>query len=220
MSFPSFTTRYRFIYALSLLQVVAGVATVCLYGLVGGVAKTIIQLTPPAYALGTAVLMRRMLPYTTRKTDTPSNLSRVDVHYYNLIFTCFMWALCFVNTRDFDLYGLPKYEASSKALALCAQSAPSTMDSWKCIPPGMDAVLPIAIVVALFSTCRALKRRAVALYGTELVAAPPLESSDQSSNSTAETKLIPAWMAVQIADVAREGPEARDSVMLLPVSKY
>ncbi|KAJ7181263.1 hypothetical protein C8R46DRAFT_1071797, partial [Mycena filopes] len=220
MSFPSFTTRYRFVYALSLLQVVAGVATVWLYGLVGGVAAAIIQLTPPAYALGTAVLIHRMLPYTTRKTDTPTNLSRVDVHYHNLIFTCFMWVLCFVNTRDFDFYGLPKYEASSKALALCAQSA-SSIDSWKCIPPGMDAVLPIAIVVALFSTCRALKRRATALYGTEfkLVAAPPLESSDQSSDSTAETKLIPAWMAVQVADVAREGPEARDSVMLLPVSK-
>ncbi|KAJ7166967.1 hypothetical protein C8R46DRAFT_1351168 [Mycena filopes] len=242
MSFPSFTTRYRFIYALSLLQVVAGFATVWLYGLVGGVAATIIQLSPPVYALCTVAMIHRMLPYTTRRTDPATTFSRVDMHYYNLIYTLFMWGLCrelftfflqsilspaaihpsqpslrplVVNTRN--LYGLPKYEPASKALALCTQSAPSMdSDSWKCVPVGMDAVLPIAIVVAVFSTCRTLKHHAIAFYGTELVAAPPLESA---SDSTAEAKPIPAWMAVQVADVAREGGEARDSVVLLPMFK-
>ncbi|KAJ7181270.1 hypothetical protein C8R46DRAFT_1071808 [Mycena filopes] len=216
MSFPSLTTRYLFIYALSLLQVVAGFATVWLYGLVGGVASTIIQLSPPVYALCTAAMIHRMLPYTTRKTDPATTFSRVDMHYYHLIYTLFMWGLCLVNTRN--IYGLPKYEPASQALALCIQSAPSMdSDSWKCVPVGLDAVLPLAIVAAVFSTCRTLKHRAVALYGTELVPAPPLDSSDCTAETQA--KLIPAWMAVQVADVAREGGEARDCVMVLPVSK-
>ncbi|KAJ7769442.1 hypothetical protein B0H16DRAFT_1517851 [Mycena metata] len=84
MSLIFFTTRYRLIYALSLLQVVFGVSLACIYGAAEGVASMILLLTAPIYGAFTTALIRRMLPYTL-KVDPTNRLSRVDIHHTGLI---------------------------------------------------------------------------------------------------------------------------------------
>jgi len=200
MFFTSFTAYYRLVYALSLLQIASSVATLALYGADGYVVFTVV--TPTAYAFCTAVMMHRMLSYA-RRPDPNHPHSRVKGQYYMLIYTVGMWVLCILVLFYYTTY---RSALLSTALAICAPW--KFFANMKCVPLGMDTVLPFAILTTVHSASRALRRQAVELHGMDIVVAPLVPVAQSASESAAAAtdpkKFIPAWMAPHVADLARD----------------
>ncbi|KAF7363051.1 hypothetical protein MVEN_00656900 [Mycena venus] len=188
MFLTSFIARYRFVYALCLLQIVSGVATLALYGADGSVASKVIQVAPTVYALITALKIHRMLSYAHR-ADPSQPLSRVEGQYLLLIYMVGMWVLCILVSF------WPQYRRFSTMLASClSTNFPANL---KCVSLATDIVFPFSILGAVYSALRALQRRAVELHGADMVAIPV----ECSLSVTYPQNLIEAWMLPHVADL-------------------
>ncbi|KAJ6520973.1 hypothetical protein DFH09DRAFT_1331463 [Mycena vulgaris] len=200
MSFSSVTNAYRLVVSLSLLQITSGVTTISLYGSDGTVSDKVVQLAPAVYAALTILMIYHMLRYT-RRADT-NILSRAEGQYYFLIFLVAVWGLSAICAWANLVLSEPR-----------AACIPAAFVSARCLSIGADAVLPPAIIFArcvpshlspcdsadqfhgtVYSASRALRRCAVAMYGTEMV---------QPLAAVAPAPLIPAWMAPHVSDLRR-----------------
>ncbi|KAJ6521000.1 hypothetical protein DFH09DRAFT_1193417 [Mycena vulgaris] len=70
---------------------------------------------------------------------------------------------------------------------------PAEATSARCASIGADTVLPPGIIVAVYSALQALRRRAVAMHGTQMV--PTLQPP---------ATLIPAWMVPHVSELRQE----------------
>ncbi|KAJ6554641.1 hypothetical protein B0H19DRAFT_1072002 [Mycena capillaripes] len=124
--------------------------------------------------------------YPTRHVDPSNPYSRIDMQYNFLVYLIGMWVLCAVGWFHTAIQS----ELLSAVLASCASTDSLYMDP-KCIPLGMDLVLPFLIIVALRSSMNALHRCAVSVHGTGIVqfpdeVAPHLYAADLKENSDSE----------------------------------
>ncbi|KAJ7893298.1 hypothetical protein B0H14DRAFT_2684617 [Mycena olivaceomarginata] len=193
MLFTSFIARYRLVYALCLLQIVSGVATLALYGADGNVASKIIQVAPTFYAFLTAWMMHLMLSYA-RRADPSDYRPRVEGQYRLLICTVGVWMYCILVS----FWILPQSTRLSTALVSCPPTDfPANL---KCVPLATDIILPFSILGAAYSALRALRRRAVELHGTEMVTIPV----GCSLWVPPPQNLVAAWMLPHVADLTRD----------------
>ncbi|KAJ6554642.1 hypothetical protein B0H19DRAFT_1377452 [Mycena capillaripes] len=190
----SFIAKYRQAYVLSILQLASSVSTLVLYGLDEDVWSRVFQLLLIIYALCTILILHRMCVSTlscmrranlscrlayTRCADPTQSFSRVDTHHSSLIFV-FWLSLNSINA--WLLITAPTGRLST-VRAFCASSSFTPI----CIPLMMDFVLPVLIMIPVYSAWRALRRRAAEVYGTHPVAVISRDSCRETS--------VPAWLA-------------------------
>ncbi|KAJ7152058.1 hypothetical protein C8R46DRAFT_1228915 [Mycena filopes] len=210
----TFTSRYHFIYALSLLQAGIGMATFWAADVSEQLTLAIsVHLVLVISGLLGALVMHRRLVTSLLSTESDSlssriRFSRVDTQYTDLVILSFLgFASVFIITSNYELY-LPGVGFCTSASQAITQPA--------CIPLAMDILLPSTIAVTTFFAARVLRRRAITLYGTDLVAVPHMMSFATAlygvSGSTAKA---PTWLVAQVAHVLREGDEI-DSQLSLP----
>ncbi|KAJ7036795.1 hypothetical protein C8F04DRAFT_1094426, partial [Mycena alexandri] len=168
MSPTSLANRYRLIYALCLLQIIVTVATIPVYPLTDALARLLLLSLATHASFTVGIMHARILPFT-QKSDPNARSSHVDRQYRWLQAMVCVWAVClgcFYAVKD-----VPDFEPLTTAFMSCA-STPCSFLGWKCILLGLDVVIPIGLTVAFFFASLGLKHCAIALYGTEIVAAP------------------------------------------------
>ncbi|KAJ7020078.1 hypothetical protein C8F04DRAFT_1197041 [Mycena alexandri] len=234
MSLISFTTRYRLIYTLSLLQVVIGVSMI--YGAEGGIGHIYPPLgcsssfsllsgqcdTPaPSYILrsiygrdnASDVRIRLSgLPPTNNHSSAkrlPYTLKVDPTNRFSRVDTHHTSLIVVIIFCGGCLMAINNSFQVSKAFTSCA-STPLSFMELECIPLGMHVALPLGILVTVCPAYRALRRRATTLYGSELVPAPQFGSS-----APTEARFIPAWKAAHVADVVREADVEEAALKLL-----
>ncbi|KAJ6568761.1 hypothetical protein B0H19DRAFT_1133907 [Mycena capillaripes] len=198
MSSTSFHTRYRLISALSVLLIASNVSTLMHYGAEGNILIKLNHIAPPGFAVITSIAMSRML--STPHSDPEKSTRRLPSTYNKLMCLLLMWVTLCTSALRFPSRHRPLAPRLSRARAACV-SSPFRM---KCIPLGVDVVLLFSIIIALYSTSRAFRRRVSELYSTRLSflnAAVVGETNTIDDASTAATtaiakpEFLPAWMA-------------------------
>ncbi|KAJ6630085.1 hypothetical protein B0H10DRAFT_1984913 [Mycena sp. CBHHK59/15] len=194
---PTFLVNaYRLLSVLCLLQIGSGLAAILIYGIDGIVASQYLQITPILFGILTLERIYRLLPYT-RRTDT-TIFSRVHMHYALFVFNPVLWVVCALALQVVESRILPASIAACRANRFMAA---------KCIPVGMNLVLPYALIVTQFSVSQVLRRRARAIHGAEMVPMPqpvprPWLYSDQ---------VVPAWMTPHVAEFDEVSLEEGDN---------
>ncbi|KAJ7032613.1 hypothetical protein C8F04DRAFT_554374 [Mycena alexandri] len=131
-------------------------------------------------------LTHTSLQYISR-TDT-SVLSRVNTHYALLLNYA---AIC----SPVSIMAL--YMVERKVIPAASVTCRATMfTSWQCIPLGINFVFPYVLAVTAFSASQFLRRRALAIHGSALVAVPPPVPRPWLWLD----KDVPAWRAPHLAE--------------------
>ncbi|KAK7039814.1 hypothetical protein R3P38DRAFT_2902061 [Favolaschia claudopus] len=197
-----FTSAYRLVYALSLIQIIASLARVALYGVEDKWILNLYQVILPLYASGIAVSMHRMLRCT--RSPVPDNDSRkclnsVAGQYGNLVFMLPFWALAIGLECTYIYRSL----LASTTIANCVAPLWRSPDvfflkhvQFGCLAIYPHLVLPLPILASLYNALRALRRRAIEVHGTDPVPDPEFTSTNPNV-----VKYIPAWMACQAKDL-------------------
>ncbi|KAJ7100317.1 hypothetical protein C8R43DRAFT_964096 [Mycena crocata] len=196
MSSSSVSNTYRLVLGLSLLQLVSGLATICVHGWEEelsdslSVTAKIFQLTPATYSALTAFSMYRMM--SAIHYPASNHFSRVSDQNHFLLYLLFLWSLCVAAVR-FITHSDRLSVIESNCLADAFLRA-------TCAPIAMDIVLPYAIIIAVYSASQALRRCALAAYGTELVLMPqgPVLSANEGDSPTFK---VPAWKTPHVAEL-------------------
>ncbi|KAJ6582725.1 hypothetical protein DFH09DRAFT_1145780 [Mycena vulgaris] len=191
---------HRLAWVLSLLYIVFGLTAIYMYGFEDGVGTFHSPSRPLSiFCIGWAIItlgmLSKLVPYTTRIDETVP-FSRVGKHHTIIGFLLGSWSLPALRI----FLDLAEHHSSilvSKCLA-------DRFLTPKCIPIGMDVVLPIAIVVTLTCASRSMYYRAVSRYGTENVPLPahmPHPANFFPFQTYPPGSELPAWMLAHIAEI-------------------
>ncbi|KAJ7815305.1 hypothetical protein B0H14DRAFT_2713723 [Mycena olivaceomarginata] len=175
----------RVVYTLSIVQLACNVATLILFSPEGDgdVLAVALLCGLILFSFFTAVTMHRMLSFA-RSSGSDNSLSRVGGQYYVLLAQIPMWMVYILLW--FSVTSSPSVLSISRTSCATARF----LKHIECIPLGIEIVLAGIIPIASYFAARALRRRAVELHGTEMVA-----------ESVFGRKYIPAWMAPHVADL-------------------
>ncbi|KAJ6543939.1 hypothetical protein B0H19DRAFT_291357 [Mycena capillaripes] len=154
----------------------------------------------------TVGLLLKLIPYTTR-VDTTNPLSRVGKHFVYVGFASAVWLSPALLT-PFGIVG------SSKPTTV--QCLADRFLSPRCIPLGLNAILPFAILGTLLAASYTMHERAIALHGEESI---PLPAGIEHPANFWRKRYppgheLPLWMLAHMADVEL-GEEAKTPVELV-----
>ncbi|KAJ6626627.1 hypothetical protein B0H10DRAFT_1997914 [Mycena sp. CBHHK59/15] len=151
------------------------------------------------YAVFTFIAMLLLIPHTTRASADRA-LSRVGIHFQlvNFLFVSWILSMVVVPLRHPD-----RWSAFMSAISACGVDRFLAL---RCIPIGLDVVLPLAILATLICASWTVYHRAVALHGEQvsLEIAPLSTSRGRFLSASHAPPAWPAWMRAHVADIERE----------------
>ncbi|KAJ6568763.1 hypothetical protein B0H19DRAFT_1256481 [Mycena capillaripes] len=192
----SFHTRYRLISALSVLLIGSNIATLMLLYFHPVFGK-VNQIAPLVFALIAFAIVSRML--STPRSDPKLSTRRLPSTYNKRICLLLMGEPLEISVIGWVCTTISITLAPRLSRVRASFISPFTT---KCIPLGLDVVLPFSIIIALYSTSRAFRRRVSELYSTRLsfLGAAVVGETNTIDDASTEVAIVkpaffPAWRA-------------------------
>ncbi|KAJ6554644.1 hypothetical protein B0H19DRAFT_1262967 [Mycena capillaripes] len=149
----------------------------------------------------------------SRQADPNDSLSRFDAQYYSLMYLIGMWVFCGTSLwLTIRLLAANHHPAPTPLRRARLLRPPCyALTDPKCIPLGLDLVLPFCIIASgAYAAMCALRQRTVALYGTGMVPVPGAALAAATAADVLNGMLfpaVPAWRVPHwhVADLVNLG---------------